>query len=240
LKILPNWAITYDGLMQLPFINKRFRTFTLEHKYSSLYTVGAFNSFMNWVTANGNDEIGFIQNVASNNPFPSSPFDITTVSINEAFSPLFGLTATFLNNVSLTLKYNRMRNISLNISSYQITELLKNDFSLGAGYRFDNFNKVLKIRKTGGANFNNELKLDATISYSMTQSLLRKIENQFTQAISGDSQTMLKLSADYNLSKMVTLQAFFDKQISNPLVSATAYPLTKTSFGTNVRVNFTR
>jgi len=239
-KLLPNWAITYDGLMQIPFINKRFRTFTLEHKYSSIYSVGAFNSFMNWITANGNDNIGFLQNVASGYPFPSSPYDITTVSINEAFAPLIGLNSTFQNNVSLTLKYNRTRNVNLNISSYQITEMLKNEFSLGTGYRFDNFNKVLKIKKTGGANFNNELKVDATVSYNKVMSLIRKIEDNLTQAISGDSQTMVKLSADYSLSKMITLQAFFDKQISNPLISSTAYPLTKTSFGVNVRVNFTR
>ena len=239
-KLLPNWAITYDGLMQLPFINKRFRTFTLEHKYSSVYSVGAYNSYMNWVTANGTDNIGFLQNVMSDNPFPSSPFDITTVSINEAFTPLIGLSSTLLNNVSLTLRYNRTRNVNLMVASYQITELLKNEFSLGTGYRFDNFNRVLKLKKTGGANFNNELKVDATISYNKTLSLIRKIEDDFTQAISGDAQTMIKLSADYNLSKMITLQAFFDRQISNPLVSSTAYPLTKTSFGVNVRVNFTR
>ena len=240
LKLLPNWLVTYDGLMQLPFINNNFRVFTLEHRYSSLYAVGAFNSFRNWVTANGSDEVGFIQNIMSNNPLPSSIFDITTVSINEAFSPLFGVTSTLLNNVNLTLKYNRTRNVNLNITSYQITEMLKNELTIGTGYRFENFNRVLKIKKTGGDNFNNELKVDATLSYNKTQSLIRKIEDNFTQAISGDSQTMIKLSADYNLSRMITLQAFFDKQISNPLVSSTAYPLTKTSFGVNVRVNFTR
>ena len=240
LKLLPNWAITYDGLMQIPFINQRFRAFTLEHKYTSVYAVGAYNSFMNWVNATGGNDIGFIQNVTSNDPFPSSPYDITTVSITEAFSPLIGLSSTLMNNVSLTLRYNRARNVNLNISSYQITEMLKNDFSFGTGYRFDNFNKVLKIKKTGGPNFNNELKVDVTISYSKTQSLIRTIEDQLTQALSGDSQTMLKLSADYSLSKMITLQGFFDKQISNPLISSTAYPLTKTDFGINVKVNFTR
>jgi len=240
LKLLPNWAISYDGLMQLSFINKRFKAFTLEHKYSSIYAVGAFNSFMNWVTATGGDGIGFIQNIASNNPFPSSPYDITTVSITEAFSPMIGLTSTLLNNVSLSVKYNRARNINLNISSYQISEMLNNDFSFGAGYRFENFNKVLKIKKTGGANFNNELKVDAFISYTKMQSLLRKIEDRFTQAISGDAQTKIKLTADYNLSRMITLQAFYDRQISNPLISSSAYPLTKSSFGVSVRVNFTR
>jgi len=240
LKLLPNWSITYDGLMQLPFINKRFKTFTLEHRYSSIYAVGAFNSYMNWVIANGGYGLGFIENVTSNNPYPSSPYDITTVSITEAFSPLIGLTSTLLNNVTLSFKYNKARNVNLNITSYQISEMLSNDFTLGAGYRFDNFNKVLKIKKTGGANFNNELKIDASISYKKTQSLLRAIQDKFTQAISGDAQTMIKLSADYSLSKMIALQAFLDKQISNPLVSTSAYPLTKTSFGISVQVNFTR
>ena len=240
LKLLPNWAVTYDGLMQIPFINKRFKSFSLEHRYSSTYAVGAYNSFMNWVNAIGGDQYGFVQNVASNDPFPSSPYDISTVSITEAFSPLIGLTSTLLNNVSISLKYNRARNVNLNITSYQISEILRNDFSLGAGYRFDNFNKVLKIKKTGGANFNNALKLDATISYSKSQSLIRTIEDQLTQALSGDSQTTVKVTADYDLSKMITLQGFFDKQISNPLISATAYPLTKTNFGINVRVNITR
>ena len=240
LKILPNWAITYDGLMQIPLINKRFKSFSLEHRYTSTYAVGAFNSYMNWVNATGGNDLGFIQNVTSNDPFPSSPYDITTVSITEAFSPLIGLTSTLLNNVSLSLKYNRARNVNLNITSYQISEILRNDFSLGVGYRFDNFNKVLKIKKTGGANFNNALKVDATLSYSKSQSLIRTIEDRLTQALSGDSQTMVKLSADYDLSKMITLQGYFDKQISNPLISATAYPLTKTDFGVNIRVNFTR
>jgi len=241
LKLLPNWYITYEGLMQIPFINKRFRTFTLEHRYKSIYAVGAYNSFMNWITANGTDPgYGFIQNVTNNNPIPSSPYDITMVSITEAFSPLIGINSTFMNNVSLSLKYNKTRNINLAVSSYQITEIMKNDITFSTGYRFDNFNKILKIRKTGGANFNNELKLDLGVTYSKMQSLIRTIENGLTQAISGDAQTTIKLTADYSLSKMITLQGYFDKQISNPLISASAYPLTKTDFGINIRVNFTR
>jgi cell surface protein SprA len=84
------------------------------------------------------------------------------------------------------------------------------------------------------------MKVDATVSYNKTYSLIRKIEDNFTQAVNGDSQTMIKLSADYNLSRMITLQAFYDKQISRPLVSSTAYPLSKSSFGISVRVNLTR
>ena len=244
LKLLPDWTVRYDGFMQIPLISKNFKSFTIDHKYSSRYAVGAFNSYMNWVTANGSEGIGFIQNIMSNDPFPSSPFDITVVSINEAFSPLIGLSSTLQNNLSLTLRYNRTRNINLNISAYQVTEMIKNDFTFNTGYRFDNFNRILnkifKIKKTGGANFNNLLKVDAAISYNKTLSLIRKIEDDFTQAISGNAQTTLKLSLDYSVSSMITLQGFFDKQISNPLVSANAYPLSKSNFGLSVTVNFTR
>jgi cell surface protein SprA len=239
--LLPNWKITYDGLMQIPLFSKYFRTFTLNHQYASTYTVGAFNSFLNWVGVNeSNDGLGFIENIASSNPYPSSPYDITTVSISEAFNPLFGISATFLNNVALTFEYKTTRNVNLNVSSYQIGEIFKTDFTFGTGYRFENFNKVLKIKKTGGANFNNELKVRLDVSYAKMQSLIRKIQDNFTQAISGNSQVTLKFSADYSLSRLVALQAFFDKQISKPLVSSTTYPISQSSFGISVNVSLTR
>ncbi|MDR1610794.1 MAG: cell surface protein SprA [Candidatus Symbiothrix sp.] len=238
-KLLPNWKITYDGLLQIPVINKHFKAFTIEHNYTSVYSVGAFNSFLSWVGTE-DDDIGFIQNVTSNRPYPSSPYDITAVSIVEAFNPLLGINSTLQNNMSISLKYNTNRNINLNVSAYQIVESKTKTFTVGTGYRFENFNRILKIRKTGGPNFNNELNIKADISYNMTQNLIRKIQDNLTQATNGNTQTMIKLSADYNLSRLITLQAFFDKQISNPLVSATAYPVSKSSFGISVRVSLMR
>jgi cell surface protein SprA len=192
------------------------------------------------VGINGNDGLGFIQSVTSSNPYPSSPYDITAVSITEAFNPLIGINSTFLNNVSLKLQYNMARNINLNVSSYQVGEIVTADFTFGTGYRFENFNKILKIRKTGGENFNNEFTIKADVSYKKSQNLIRKIQDNFTQAINGDSQTMIKISGDYNLSRLITLQAFYDKQISKPLVSSTAYPLSKSSFGISVSINLAR
>ena len=238
-KLLPNWKITYDGLMKIPFINKNFKSFVLEHAYTSTYSVGAFNSFLSWVGTE-EDGIGFIQNVTEGRPYPSSPYDITAVSIVEAFNPLLGLNSTLQNNMSFSLKYNTNRNINLNVSAYQIVESQTRNLTFGTGYRFENFNRIVKLKKTGGPNFNNELNVKADISYNMTQNLIRKIQDNLTQATNGNSQTMIKLSADYSLSRLITLQAFFDKQISKPLVSATAYPVSKSSFGLSVKVSLMR
>ena len=237
--LLPNWRATYSGLIRIPFISKHFKSFALEHRYECIYTVGAFNSFLSWVPT-GTDGIGFIRNATTDNPSPSSPYDIASVSITEAMNPLIGLSSVFQNNASLNIKYSRVHNVTLSMSAYQIVEQLSNDFSFLVGYRFENFNRFMKVKKTGGETFNNELKVSAEVSFKKQQNLIRKIEDSFTQAQSGDSQTWIKLSADYNLSRMLTLQAFFDRQISNPLVSATAYPLTKTNFGVSCRISLAR
>ena len=45
---LPNWRITYDGFIKIPFIKKNFRTFTLGHSYRSTYSVGNYISNLDY------------------------------------------------------------------------------------------------------------------------------------------------------------------------------------------------
>jgi cell surface protein SprA len=239
--LLPNWRITYEGFIQLPIISKHFKSFALEHDYKCRYAVGAYNSIQRWVEYG--DGLGFIRRETTDAhmfPSPSSPFDVAAVSITEAFDPLIRLNSVFLNNMSLKIEYKTARTVNLNIASYQILETNTTDRGAGLGYRFENFNRILKIRKTGGPNFNNELRVSADISYRRTQAIVRRIQEAFIQPTSGDSQTMLKLTADYSMSQMLTLQAFFDKQISKPLVSSTAFPFSKMAAGISIKVNLSR
>jgi len=237
--LLPNWTLKYDGLMQIPLINQFFKSFSIDHTYRCEYNVGGFNSYLNWVSA-GDDYTGFVENVQNDHPIPSSAYDITTVTIKEDFSPFVGLKTTLKNNMSVTVNYNTQHSVSLNAAAYQIVEAQQKNFALETGYRFDNFNRVLKIRKTGGATFNNELNVKLGVSYTMMNNLIRKIEENLTQATSGNSAFTVKFSADYNLSKLITLQAYFDRNVTTPLVSATAYPTGKTNFGVSVRVSLQR
>ena len=50
---------------------------------------------------------GFINDVTTGNPVPSCMYDVSTVSINESFSPLFGIDMTFRNNLTAKVE---MRN----------------------------------------------------------------------------------------------------------------------------------
>ena len=230
--LLPNWRITYDGLIRIPVIRKYFKSMMLSHQYRCSYSVGAFSSFLDWVDA-GQDGLGYIRDIQTGNPTPSSPYDIAAVSITEGFSPLFGVDATLLNNITGKFELRKTRNLSLNISSYQLVEALSNEFVIGVGYKLTEFNKVLKMKKT--RDFSNDLTIRLDFSYRKMQSLIRKIEEQFTQATSGNIAKTIQFSADYGLSRALTLRAFYDLQINEPIVSTSSYPTSNSNYGISLR-----
>ena len=136
-KLLPNWTLTYSGLSSLPAFKRWFRAFNINHSYRSLYNVGSYSSFQNYrATIDG---LGFINNVENGRPQPSSQFDISTVSINENFSPLLGVDATFHNNMTAKLEMRRTRVLTLSMASQLLTETHSNDVVFEVGYRINDF-----------------------------------------------------------------------------------------------------
>ena len=93
------------------------------------------------------DGLGFISNVENGRPQPSSQFDISTVSINESFSPLLGVDATFYNNMTAKLEMRRTRVLTLSMASQLLTETHSNDIVVGIGYRVNDF----KFPSLGGS-----------------------------------------------------------------------------------------
>ena len=96
--MLPNWRVTYDGLIRIPFLNQYLRSIMLNHAYRCTYSVGSFASYLNWVE--NLDGLGFLLDPLSGTLVPSSPFDIGSVNITESFSPLLGVDMTFRNGIT--------------------------------------------------------------------------------------------------------------------------------------------
>jgi cell surface protein SprA len=67
------------------------------------------------------------------------------------------------------------------------------------------------------------------------QSLIRKIEDGLTQPTSGNVAKTIQFSADYGLSRSLTLRAFYDLQINEPLISSSSYPTSNSNYGVTVR-----
>ena len=247
LKLLPNWSITYGGLSKLPKMKKVFKSFNLNHSYKSVYSVGSYNTYTSYQEyMNG---FGFVNDVTSGNPIPSCMYDVTTVSINESFSPLIGIDMTFQNNLTAKVEMRKTRVLTLSMTSQQLTETRSNDFVVGLGYKIADLNlfapkktvrsksKNSQSKKTTSANrgFANDLNLRLDFTFRNQSALNRDILTQLSQATSGNKAVQVSFSADYALSKLLTLTAYYDRQMNKPLLTSSSYPVTTQDFGVSIK-----
>lgn len=248
-KILPNWSISYGGLSRLNAMKKVFRSFNLNHSYKSIFSVGAYNSYTSWMQYMG--LLGFVNDVTTGLPTPSSQYDIAVVSLNESFSPLIGVDMTFLNNLSARLELRKTRVVALSMTNQQINESRSNDIVLGVGYKVNNLNlfqpkrtvKSKHRRGTAGnkentqqttaniGGFSNDLNIRFDFSFRNQAALNRDILTGLTQATSGNKSLQISFTVDYTLSKFLTLTAYYNRQTNNPLLTSSSYPTTTQDFG---------
>lgn len=241
LQVLPNWSVSFDGLGKLPWMRDHFRSVTLTHAYTCKYAIGSYGSYSTWVPLDGHNDkmVGFVRDVTTDMPIPSSAYDIANVSLTEAFSPLIGLNLSMKNSLSCKFEYRKQRNLALNVTSVQLTEGHTNEFVIGAGYTIKNLNFITKKKDGGQKKVSNDLKLNVDVSYKDIKTLLRKVEEDITQASSGNKVFAIKISADYVLSQKVNLQLFYDHQGTTPLISS-SYPIKSDNVGINIKLMLTR
>lgn len=235
---LPNWRVTYDGLLYVGNLRNIFKAFTLSHAYQCTYSVGSYSSYLNWMSANDGD-LGFTIDELTGNPIPTSPYNISSVAITEKFAPLIGAAVTMKNDLTVSAEYRDSRTLTLNTSAGQIVEANQRGMTIGLGYKIIGFNTVLKM-KGSGRGISNDLTLNADFNFSETQALIRRIETAYTQATSGTRTVTLNFTASYIMSRRLTLGAFFDHQVNTPIVSSTSYPTTNSSFGFNINLSLAR
>ena len=153
----PNWRITYDGIIQMGNLKNIFKSFTISHAYQCTYSVGSYTSYLNWIGIDGVK--GFTMDELTQQPIPSSPYNISSVAITEKFAPLIGVSATMKNDLTFNAEYRDSRTLTLNSSAGQIVEATSKQLTIGAGYKIANFNTILKLgSKQGGVS--NDLSLN--------------------------------------------------------------------------------
>ncbi len=236
--VLPNWRVTYDGFINLGRMRDIFKTFTVSHAYQCTYSVGSYSSYLNWVSADG-EVLGFTLDELTGRPIPSSPYNISSVAITERFAPLIGFNATLKNDLRLSIEYKDQRTLTLNTSAGQVVEAASHGLTIGAGYKIVGFNTVLKMKGTQ-TGVSNDLTLNADFSLNHNSALIRRIEANYTQPTSGTNSWRLNFTANYILSRRVTLAAYFEHQVNNPIITTSSYPTTNTSYGISFNLSLSR
>lgn len=241
--ILPNWRIRYDGFAKLPFFQKYFTRFTLDHSYRSTYNVAQFTSNLNYNFNPNADNTGSFMidkngwSLDRNGNFISQ-YDIATVNISETFSPLIGVDIEWKNRVTTNFELRRQRTISLNLASNQIAEMGNNEVAFGMGYRWNNFGLIISSGNSR-KQVSNDLTLKLEYSLRDNKSLLRKIEESYNQLQSGTKTMTFKFSADYVMSKALTMRMFYDRTYLQPYIS-TSYATLNANFGMSFRFSLTQ
>ena len=245
-KLLPNWTIRYSGLSKLKWFNEHFKSVNINHSYKSVFALGSYTSSSETASLLG--------------------WNVPTVSINESFSPLIGADVTFLNNMTVKAEYRRTRVLNLSMTSVQINESRSNDIVIGLGYKISDFrlfgagtSRKIKKAQGGGksktndnsknsstnsssrkSGVNHDLNLRLDISLRDQAAITRDIATRTSAASSGNSALKMSFMADYTLSRLLTLSAYYERQTNKPLLSSSSYPTTTHDFGLSMKFSLTR
>ncbi len=220
---IPDWRFNYNGLKNLEFIKRHFKSISLSHSYKSTLSMNGVRNELAF------DGIGAL---SENGDFETN-IDYTTldVSIKESFSPLVKVDMKWRNSILSKVEVKKTRTIGLNIGGASVTENNTWDFVLGGGYTIKDLeipNVEIKGRK-----LKSDLNLRLDISIKSTSLTMLQID-QNGQTTSGGLITAIKLSGDYKVSAKVTARAFYDQTINTPYIQS-SFPSSTTKGGVSIR-----
>lgn len=230
---MPSWRISYNGLSEMEWIKKWANSITITNNYSSTYSVSAFTSDP-VIPKDDNYTYGheWIRNDINNNFIPAQLID--QVSINEQFSPLIKVDMNLKNSLQLNIELRTSRNLSLSFSNNQLTEMKRESYVVGLGYRF----KDVEINIRSGSiarKFKSDIVLRADFTRNVNRTTLRKIDQNVNLLSSGMEVYTINFSGDYAISEKILVRAFFEMKINNPYISNTV-PNSNTRGGVSIRV----
>jgi cell surface protein SprA len=214
-QIMPNWEVRFDGLGKIPALQKAVNSIVMSHSYRSTYSIGNFinNPFFIVDTING---VPIATDLQGNFMVEHN---INTVSINENFSPLFGMNMDWKNSLTTRIEYKRSRTVAMNMANTQVNEVNSGEFIVGAGYRFSQVPIIINQRA-----FNSDLNVRVDFSMRNNRTVIRKLEDlSGSEITAGQRIFSLKASADYMLSDKFTIRVFYDQRLTTPYIS-NSYP----------------
>jgi cell surface protein SprA len=211
---MPNWQVRFDGLGKIEAFQRAVNSIVMNHSYRSTYSVGSFiNNPFYYEAMNGITDTTDLQGnfMVENN--------VSTVSINENFSPLLDLNMDWKNSLTTRVEYKRSRTVAMNMANTQVNEVNSAEIIVGAGYRFNEVPLVINQKE-----FSSDLNIRFDLSMRNNRTVIRKLEDlSGSEITAGQTIFSLKASADYMLGDKFTVRAFYDQRLTTPYIS-NSYP----------------
>jgi len=225
---LPNWAVKYNGLMRYKLFKENFKRFSLQHNYRASYTINAFRSNFEYdKNPDGFDVSGNYYNETI----------MSNVNLVEQFNPLIRMDFELKNSLKILTEVKKDRALSMSFDNNLLTEVKGVEYVVGLGYRFKDvvFSSRLADNPTGIIKSDIVLKTD--FSYRNNKTIVRYLDYDNNQLAGGQDIWSLKLTADYALSKNLTVIFYYDHSFSKAVIS-TSFPITNIRSGFTIRYSF--
>lgn len=236
---LPNWRVDYTGLTKIQALKEAFQAITISHSYSSTYSVLNYSNSLQYEGAN---QVGIDVPVEDyNNGLYGNMIDgkvvpiyvISQVLITEQFSPLIGINVRTKNRLTVRADYKTKRDLALNISNAQVTEVSNKDVSFELGYTKNNF-KVPLFKSNGRTIvLKNDVTFRVNFTVTDTKTIQRKIDEQ-NIITSGNVNYQFRPNISYIVNQKLSIQTYYERTINNPAVS-NSFRRATTRFGVQVR-----
>ncbi len=236
---IPNWRVDYNGLNKLDFFKDIFTSITLSHAYTSSYQVMNYSNSLEYENVGINMPVeSYNKNIFASKLNESNElipiYVISQVMISEQFAPLIGLNFRTKKKLNLRFDYKTKRDLALNMSNAQVTELNTRDWSVEIGYTKNNMK--LPFKDQGRViTLKNDVTFRLNMSISDNRTIQRKIEEEST-ITNGNINIQLRPNIQYVVNQKLNIQLYMDRNVNEPLVS-NSFRRTTTKVGTKIVFN---
>jgi cell surface protein SprA len=223
---VPNWRLTYNGLVKIPAVSNLFSSFDVTHSYSSTYNVNGFNSLIRYSETNG----GVNVRDAEGDFLPFLQF--SQITLFEQFVPLLGIDVRMKNNMTANLEYRKSRSLSLGLSNSQMASQKDQAVVFGFGYRTADFRFPFGLFKN--VNLKNDMNIKLDVAVRDNKTVIYRADVNDPEISGGSKNITFRPSVDYVLNQRFNIRLFYDSNITKPYTSQT-FVTAFTNFGINLR-----
>ena len=229
---LPNWSINFSGLSKIPALKKIFKTINITHSYKSNYSISSWATNLNY-----SDNDPMLMYEGTNLRVPQ--YDMAQMVISEQYAPLIGIKLAFNNNLSPSFDFKKSRTVTISFINNQLTESEGREVIIGCGYTFKDLGLTFSSMGGGSKRTSNDLTMKLDIGFRKDKTTLRSIDEDYSQISSGQNKINIYLTADYDFSTRLGMQAFFRHDVTDPFI-ANSYKTSNTFAGVTLRFSLTQ
>ncbi|MDO4770899.1 cell surface protein SprA [Porphyromonas sp.] len=232
--LMPNWDIRLDLTALFPGIKKKLPKLSLRHHYRGRMEINSYQVRSGWHSLSADDHLGYSQE-GNSTLRPGGLFEALSITQRDELSPLFGFEIGLKHGLSIDLRYNKIRELSLLLQSARLLENYRNEILSTLRYR-TSIPSLLQVFKKEKVD-----KSLLTLQYSVTLGhnyvLSRDLARDISQSTQGMHTLTSRIAIDYAITKNIAVRGFYDMDKRTPLVSVRTYPYESHAYGIMLRLN---